>query len=500
MNAGSGDQTDRGGGDNTASVESTSMEAPPSTGFPTVAGAAGVGGSHSGGAVAKRSAALTSAGFLTIPRSLPFPPMRTTFITNHIFYSYGYANTSIDSSLKKGLKIHTTPLCYIPVDYIPLYLSAAEWQQLPLGTKVTDLHVTVKVLGTRTSFDTGTSISGVATSEYVGIGLVGHGLNLKIPSSNFNYSSDATNPMLPTAVNALSESQYVRKFWIDTQSTPHCVPRQMSGYYGIYETDAADLLAGTYTSGTGHGRFRLDKLVDKYVISTAIGQEIASYHYSPKRGYIRSPLPHVVNDGTVVVTSTAEGSLSGVYYDVNRAYAGMLSGKSTVSRGQLMGDRYTQTVEESKSPNDNHPGDNPQTSNYYYQMRIERVQCYRGNDGKQSTMAQPQLHVGLVAIPQLNPSTETSTYLNACMYFSVECQMDVEINFNSITENIPSCMARDAVFTDNYAGMAKGINPYGYECKENYFTSVDILRPNGIGTDAVSRTLSNAMPSGPALL
>lgn len=461
-----------------------------------IAGRAGIGGSSTSQAVGNRSSATSSEGYIRIPRSIPFDPPSLTFRNSHIFYSYGYAN--VDVIKNNGLIVTSTPLAYIPVDYIPLYLTNAEFSRLPIGTKVKRVGVTVTCLGTRTSFDTGTSISGVATSEYVGIGMSVTGLNNKVSMKNYMYESAATNPMLPTGAKNIDEAQIVQRLWSDAESMAHCVPRQLPYYACLHESQ---LTRGTSTGpqyGFPLGRYRLDKFVDRHLVSSGIGQQIAHYSYHPKRGYIRTPLPHMpagisTMPSTNANTTTA-GTMTAIYGDIMRTQPGVLRITPVVSkRSEQTGgtDKNAPSISDGDINNSRLRTTNPQDVDYY-QATIERISCWKGDSGRQSIHAQPQLHVGLVAIPQLNPTTASTNYLNASAYWQIDTVMEVEINFNSITENSPSVQADNAVFTDNIGGLPFGINPYGLNAKDNIQSSFNMVRPSAYG-DSDSSVVNNSV-------
>lgn len=44
---------------------------------------------------------------------------------------------------------------------------------------------------------------------------------------------------------------------------------------------------------------------------------------------------------------------------------------------------------------------------------------------------QPQVHLGMCAIPQLDPSTESTTFMNACIYYQVHCSISIVYDQNS---------------------------------------------------------------------
>lgn len=466
---------------------------------PTIAGAAGIGGSASSGAVGNRANSISSAGYIKIPRSLPMKPAIFQFRNTYVFYCYAYATTNIDAN--SNLSQVTTPLAYIPVDYIPFYISAAEWGELPRNSKAVSLECNVRCLGTRTAFDTGQTVSGVGTTEYVGIGCTAIGLNRKLNMFNGSYSSAATNSMLPTAVKEIWEGDYIRRLWSDVECASHCIPRQLTGFAVMVEFQSNTQKVGNPAVdtpyGTNYGRYRLDKHVDRYLVSSSVGQPVASYRYKPKRGYLKDPLPTIPNGLSNIPRANAPVNGPTFYPGVMRAYPGSL-----ISRQQLQltgdpsvgNDPFTARITDNQQNANSIPAQNP-NGPFNYMSRIERLQCYDTSEGTQSHHTQPQLHVGMFAIPQLNPATANNTFLNSCIYYEITTKMDVEVSWNSITENQVSCEQTNAVFIDNYFGIPLGVSPYGFESNQDYPTSITQIRPNyGTGWEGTN-TVSQGLPT-----
>lgn len=45
---------------------------------------------------------------------------------------------------------------------------------------------------------------------------------------------------------------------------------------------------------------------------------------------------------------------------------------------------------------------------------------------------QPQVHIGMQAIPQLNPANESTNFVNAAVYYSIECGITLSGDINSM--------------------------------------------------------------------
>lgn len=67
----------------------------------------------------------------------------------------------------------------------------------------------MRILGVRTSFDFGTTLTGSANSVHVPIGMHAIGLNHVLQISNVTYESNADKPMIPLKVNTFSTDDYL---------------------------------------------------------------------------------------------------------------------------------------------------------------------------------------------------------------------------------------------------------------------------------------------------
>ena len=115
-------------------------------------------------------------------------------------YSYGIAHQAFTPDQYIGK--YTTPYAYIPVDWLPFYLTHGEYDNIPMNSKVLHVNCKVTLMGTRTAFDHGTTLSGTATTEYVPICKYAIGLNKAVFLENVSYDLKATEPMCVETIRA----------------------------------------------------------------------------------------------------------------------------------------------------------------------------------------------------------------------------------------------------------------------------------------------------------
>lgn len=224
-----------------------------------------------------------------------------TFRKKRIFYSYGYAFQQIDVPNTpndypcSGI---ATPLASLWVDFLPSYLSFCEFMSLPIGATATKARVNVKVLGSRTSFETGSTLTGYANSEHVPVGIIATNINNKTYGKNMEYSASATTkPMVPDGIKDLNATNCVKKFYLDLPSMCMGVPRSAYGYWWYRQNkDIACTDSSQNKVPFKYGQLNLCDYTQQFLINSAIGKTIKTYSYNIKNGLINFPKHHVTNN------------------------------------------------------------------------------------------------------------------------------------------------------------------------------------------------------------
>lgn len=94
----------------------------------------------------------------------------TFYKKSRMVHMWGFAS----KQFKLGPKGHegnylgyTTSLAYVPVDWIPFYLTTTEFNWLPASSYIKEVSVQIIPKGVRCSFDTGATLTGSANSMHV---------------------------------------------------------------------------------------------------------------------------------------------------------------------------------------------------------------------------------------------------------------------------------------------------------------------------------------------
>lgn len=306
---------------------------------------------------------------------------------------------------------------------------------LPTTSQVVKVNCQVTPLRTRTAFDVGSTISGTATSEYVPIGLVAEGLYKEFYGKNVKVIGSTTDPMKVTTLESINLREIYEKYYKHIPSNALCVPAPVSEYFVHEWNREKNPDEGKYPDYIVHnkGSVRIDEKVHKFLINQAIGQPIANYEYIPKSGYIKKGKEHFVPQ-----TRNA--------YKVHSNIARLAS---TVLQLFKVGNKSV--------PGDIGLGKTPtipiviNNINDIYARKIESYGTYHPLRGGFGYDAQPQLHVGILATPQLKPTDSSVSYLNSACYWKVECSIDIKCNISSVFAKGSSVSwPLEVEFTANY--------------------------------------------------
>ncbi|XP_036327552.1 uncharacterized protein LOC118740163 [Rhagoletis pomonella] len=368
-----------------------------------------------------------------LSRSVPKRVSNLEFKKSRIMYSYGLATERLENT-EKTIDIFSTSMALIPVDFLPFYISQAEFANLPFASKIESVWCKVYPLGTRTAFDTGTTLSGTATSEYVPIGMTGIGLNLDFYGQNVELSGESTKPMIPTSIKQMSASKIVRKFYEDDACCAMGVPRSISEYFTIHRNKDANPDPEKYPQYqvNTHGVVNFDNKINKFLVNGLINQPVIDYKYDVKNGYVMNAKYHIIphnRRSDVYCTHHTRGSKNKLeFYHLGDGPAkGQVGFKG--KRGEVS------------------PLNNMIANAYLRQLEI--YGCFNIYTGTTPYYAQPQVHVGLCATPQLNPSNEDKIFLNSCCYWKVDCGITISTNSHSaMTKGEQISWPREVLFKE----------------------------------------------------
>lgn len=193
--------------------------------------------------------------------------------------------------------------------------------------------------------------------------------------------------MIPTKLKQFHSQNTTQKMYDHYSSHVQCVPRSNSHYAMQYWNEEAfpDPRPPNYKP---HDEkiFHLNKYFNQALLNSTIGEQIIDYEYKPKTGFIKNPRkchqPYI--DMTCQFPHAPPSRAQFSFSDVNKRYE--FNSKNESSLYDDCAYNYVQLIE---NPNMWKPAGF--TTDIY--------------------TPQPQIHIGMSAIPQLNPSTELATFL-----------------------------------------------------------------------------------------
>lgn len=397
-------------------------------------------GTGPGSGMGARAGNGANAGLTTI---IPNPSIKSGHITykkTWYKYTYGLAHTMISG---EAVNRYCTPYAYYPVDWLPFYLSPNEYNSLPADCKIKKVSAVFYVMGTRTAFDHGGTLSGTATTEYVPIVKHCIGLNNKIYLENRSVKLKATEPMVVESFNEKSLQDYYESMYHPGGAME--IPRHLNWYANILMNKTS---TPGYDGADKYTNYRLDKVLTTTYINKRLGEPLCSYQYEPYNGY---------------VTHCKKSFL--IQYNDKDGFAEDVTNKNIMYRHQVPHTLKVTTgpngaINLSQSLNDTAYSYISRIPHNYFQS-VEGYTYINPHKGEHGTFRnQPQVHIGLLATPSLNPGTETANFLNSSIYTVVQAECIVEFDLDSM------CVSGDAYHWPEdirfFIAKARGFTGYGY--------------------------------------
>lgn len=324
---------------------------------------------------------------------------------------------------------YTTPLMYLPFEYVNMYVSRAEYQQFPDGTIVEHCRARLSLQGSQISFATNSSLTGNATAQHMAYGMVSDDLFWK--GYDFgSYTTATTAPMVPTDVNNYANTTWLQRRWGYESGDPGMsdgVPRHCGNYYSM---------RGPYTEKAISGNKRqLLRDVNVMPLAELMNKDIGVFEHRPKYGFINT-LPEYWNYGGYYENGigyggpyTEDGIRSGRVSVVNDEYAALTTDTYSL--------KYT--VPTSNQSWATSLIDLPWCSTPYKHMGSYNPEFQR-------------IGVGMQAIPVNAPGSDTTDFVNACAFWAVETEMHCRAMRNSDVTHLFMGNPNDTIMFPNTYG------------------------------------------------
>lgn len=186
-------------------------------------------------------------------------------------------------------------------------------------------------------------------------------------------------------------------------------------------------VTGDCSRNMDYGQLNFSDYVDQFLVNSAVGQVVKEYSYDVKNGLLTFPKHHVTNNN----------GYRGNELDVMAGFG--LIGKPCKQRDEnsiyvtLLGPGKEKCISEdtNKIESSDVLSDNYLENNFARTLEKPVVYNPRNPTDNSSRFAQPQLHVGILAIPQLSPTTNDENFQLSTVYWEVEYELDVVVNYHS---------------------------------------------------------------------
>lgn len=413
-----------------------------------VAQSGGAGGATLDQGVERTGGGSGAAGASSTPGITSLPPiisskkMHFSFQKRWYKYTYGLAHTPVD-----GVRVQRlcTPYAYYPVDWLPFYLSPQEYKNLPMGSKCVSVSCDISIIGTRTSFDHGTSLTGTATTEYVPILKHVTGLNNKLYIENRSFKLKSTEPMMVETLNNKTLDEYFAALYGPPPSALE-IPRHLN-WYACYLYNKT---TNEYSGLNEVINYRVDKVLNTAMVNKVMQGPIVSYTYQPSNGYVKPGKKNML-----IQYNAADGFADDV---TNKQIIYKHTLPTLLKIGVPSGQADNIRVQKNTAtPSFNYLS---QVSTNYYQS-VEGYTFINPHSGQSGNFRnQPQVHIGLLATPALNPGSENTNFLNSSIYTVTNASCTIEFDIESM------CIGGDTFeWPDDvkfFIESARGFTGYGY--------------------------------------
>lgn len=404
-------------------IESMEAVANPSTGASKSSGGI-VSTGKSGASAGGRSTGGGGNMIVGIPRAPKTEYYTKAYRKSWCFFSYGFTHNVIPSDNNNW---YTTPLALIPVDLLAFYMDEVEFSLLHGRCVAVEARVSVMPLGCRMNFQVNSTTSGWATSEFVAIGQSVIGLNMAMPILNRKYTPNSTKPMVVESTVELDRDDIEEKLYggsltgnfdgVKGTGMAQMVPRHLNAYACLVQPTSLEANTAAGLMRNIYGPPKLDQYIDRFLVNTAVGTPIVDYTYHFKNGIIYDKYD-------TMSYNRMAGKDSNYYIQADGTQASAKPNVVTPGTASETG-----AISQQTKANAINAWKTMFDSGRY--QTIENYLTYKWTEGQTLDNMQPQVHVGLTAVPAINPANDTADFQNTSIYWSVQTELVVHHYQNS---------------------------------------------------------------------
>lgn len=326
----------------------------------------------------------------------------------------------------------TTALANIPWEYAFFYMTPAEYNRIIAfpGAKAKKCSIQVKSWNTRVAFQTGDTQTSNATLNQNKFIQIGKGLRSVpyLPTSDRQYSYDATEPMKPTGFKTTNSAAHREQLKTamygydnDNETSMVLAPPSDSTGAEIYLRDYLTVYTlKKSTSKIKPGFPQLKNLIEEYDASACINQVVAAlsydFEYAPlSPNWAAVPISDITDSETISLCTG--NKIEGLAF--KNVYPGQ-------NNGTQMEYNYTRRYLQGLNPDQKYFAEKQN----YSIAPLEQAGLFEELNGRGYTDSQqPSFHVGIRAVPKLttiDKGIQATSFLDAQGYFEIEAELIVE--------------------------------------------------------------------------
>lgn len=343
----------------------------------------------------------------------------STYKKVHRFITFGIANTWINVNLTSPVESQrflTTALAEVPWEYPFLYLNQSEFDLIPNGSHVVEVRVKIIHRGNRIAFETAASTSGLATLNQIQNICVAEGLNKTGWGNNVFYSAfDSAQPMMATAISAVSYSNYPSRFYgNDNPTIDAIIPTHQIGF----KTPLVHYWTLQTSTQQFGGTPPIAENINYFDGKTTINQEVGSFKWKPAISPLKTPLKHIRTG----LPRTNPSETLDVHINGNICETFTAGINNTVNNNAGAVGTIPQT--------DNTISNTFGANDFTIRTPIEKSQYMKQGPWGQyhKPQVQPSVHIGIQAIPALTTTgilTPINAWTDSQADWEIIAEMDV---------------------------------------------------------------------------
>lgn len=390
---------------------------------------------------------------------------RISFRKQFRFRAYGYAwnyinisaldNTTPTPAQRVFAKGLNTSLMFIPTDYLPLYMSQAEWTTLGACRRVSVESCSISIIpaGYNVSFDTNATLSGAASATHFVEAKFAKGINTTFPCRAVKYNSTALKPMVIDSVSPITDADIINILYVNELNQANVQGNSWPWYtqfiqhkatmdYTYYDSD-------NFGTWNDYGNLWLSSHMSCGALQGMLNVPL-TLPFSPKLGIIFNQFqnPGFPLDGTKWQDQNQwflnpnEIYSKGEYDATSTKRKHVMSTRSQTRKALTVNASTTQAADASNEP-------------FIWRQRIDKSgqMGWLCGEGPTRTQIPPVLMFGISPIKVSLPSAADDSFVQAHVDFYMETSMDITIDNSGVGSLWPIGNFKDCLYGATYVNQ-----------------------------------------------